>query len=177
MPVNVNLLPPELSVSKSLNDLIKTLRALGVIAIAAFLVFGVGVGVFFAISTVTLGSINANVGRLKSQVSSQEKSEQQIVLLKDRITKITSVLTIPNSLLNLTAIGSFLSKFSGSVSIDQMQIDPAAIVLLVNLKTNSDLSTFLGLLENSAIFKSVNLTSFSFSPSSGYSLEVSVVRK
>lgn len=177
MPVNnLNLLPPELSVSKDLNGLLKTLRALGVIAIAAFLIFGIGVAAFFIISTISLNGINANVVRLTGQVSAQQKSEQQIFLVKDRIAKIITIQQFPDSLPNLAAIDTFLSSLSENSSVNEISIDPAAVTLSVNLKTNSDLSTFLESLQSSGVFQSIIITSFNLNTASGYALEIKAVR-
>jgi len=177
MPVNLNLLPSELSVSKNLNSFLKTLRALGVIGVAAFLVFALGLGVFFIVSTISLNGINANVTKLRSQVSALQKSEQQIILLKDRIAKIASIKTMPNSLPGLTAIKPFLSDLSDNSSINEMSISPTAITLSENIKTKADISSFIKSFQSSDVFKSVSLTSFNFNPSNGYSVEISAVIK
>jgi uncharacterized membrane protein YhiD involved in acid resistance len=177
MSVNLNLLPPELSISKDLRRILTTLKALGVIAMGAFLVFAVVIGAIFIVSNITLGSAKAKVNALKSQVAAQEKSEQQIVLLEDRLTKIGSVQKIPNSLASLITVEPFLTKFSGSVSVNQMQITPIGTTLSLNIKTNSDLTSLLTSIQNSDAFKSVELTSFSFNPTVGYSVEVAMVNK
>jgi len=177
MPVNnLNLLPPELSVSKNLNSFLKTVRSLGVIGIAAFLIFGVGVSAFFIFSTISLNGINANVTKLKGQVSAQQKSEQQIILVKDRLEKIASIQNLPNSSSNQTAIEPFLTNLSVNSSLGELEIDPAIVRLSANIKTNSDLSTFLGSFQSSDVFKTVDLTSFSLSPINGYSIEISAVK-
>lgn len=177
MPVKLNLLPPELAVSKSLGQLIKTIKALGVIGIAAFLVFGAGVGAFFIISTISLNGINANVAKLTSQVSAQQKSEQQIVLVKNRIAKVATIQGLPNSLTNLELINPFLVNLPPTSSINQMSIDSGSVSLSVNFITNSGLSAFIDSLQSSDAFKLVNLTSFSFSPSTGYAIEIKAINK
>jgi hypothetical protein len=177
MPVNnLNLLPPELAVSKNLNSFLKTVRALGVIGIAAFLIFGVGVGAYFIFATISLNGINANVTKLTSQVSAQQKSEQQIVLIKDRLAKIASIRSLPDSLSNQKAIEPFLSDLSADSSLRELNIDPTFVLLSMNIKTNSDLSTFLESFQSSDVFKTVNLVSFSLSSSNGYSVEIKAVK-
>ena len=177
MPVNLNLLPPELSVSKSLNKLLKTIKALGVIGIVAFLIFAVGLGVFFVINTISLNSLKANIADLKSQVSSQQKSEQSMILLKDRIAKTMTVKNMPNSLKNLTNMWPFLTELSGSTVINQMTVSPTGVGLSVNLTTNSDLTKFIKAFQSSDVFRVVELTSFNLSPATGYSVEVNAEGK
>jgi cell division protein FtsL len=177
MPVKLNLLPPELAVSKNLRQLLKVLRAMGVIGVALFLVFGMGVGIFIITSTVKLNNIDSNITQLKAQVSSQQKSEQLVILLKDRIAKTALVQKMPSSSENLKTVEPFLAGLSAGTLINQMAVSPTSTVLSVNLKTNSDLASFLNSFQASDVFKSVNLTSFSLSPITGYSLEVVAVKK
>lgn len=177
MAVNLNLLPPELSVSKNLKSLLKTVRALGVIGIVLFLIFSVSLGIFFVISTISLNSLNANVAKLKSQVVTQQKSEQLMILLRDRVAKIVSVQKLPNSLPNLVRIWPFLSDLSENTVINQMAIGTGSVALSVNLSTNSDMTKFIKSFQTSDVFKTVNLASFNLSPATGYSVEINAITK
>jgi Tfp pilus assembly protein PilN len=176
MPIKLNLLPPELEVSKGLGSVLKTLRALGVIGIVAFLVFGVGVGAFFIVSTISLNGVNASVTKLTSQISAQQKSEQQIVLVKDRLAKIASIQDSPNSLPNQKAIQPYLDRLAPTSSVSEITIDSKSVSLRVNFQTNSDLSAFIESLQSADVFKTVKLTSFSLSPTAGYSLDINAVK-
>ena len=177
MPVNLNLLPPEHAVSKSLSGFLKTVRALGVIGIAAFLVFGMGIGAIFAFSTVSLNGINTNITKLKGQVSALQKSEQQIILVKDRIKKIASIQKLPNSIPNLTLVAPTLVSIDSSGSVDQMTIDPGAIGMSANFGTNAGVTSFIESLQSSKDFKSIDLVSFNFNPTTGYAVEIKAVSK
>ncbi|MCX6704207.1 MAG: hypothetical protein NTZ07_02055 [Candidatus Woesebacteria bacterium] len=176
MPVKLNLLPQELAVSKGLSSFLKTTKALGVIGIAAFFIFGIGVAAFFIFSTISLNGINANITKLSDQVSSQQKSEQQIILIKDRVTKVASVQALPNTLPNQTAVEPILAGISAASSINQISIDPASVTLSLVLKSNSDLSAFLESFQSIKVFKSVKMTSFNLSPVNGYSVEINAIK-
>ncbi len=177
MPVKLNLLPPELAVGKSLSSFLKALRKLDVIGIAAFLIFGTGVGIFFIVSTISLNGINANVSTLESKVSAQQKSEQQLILIKDRVEKIASIQGLPSALPNLKIIEPFLSNLSVNSSVNEMSIDSASTNLSVTLQTNSDLTAYIESLESSNVFGSVDLTSFNLSPGTGYSVAIKATKK
>jgi len=177
MPVNLNLLPPELSVSKSLSSFLKTVRALGVIATIAFLIFGVFIIAFFIVNKLALDNVNTKVSALKNQVSAQEQSEQQIVLLKDRLGKITSIQSLPNSLPSLNTMDPIFTNSSGSAVIDKMLIDPTGVNLSLNIKTNSSLTSLLTLIRNPDVFSAVNLTSFNLDPINGYATTLQMVKK
>ena len=177
MAIKLNLLPEEHEVSSNLSSFLKTVKALGVIGIAAFLIFGVGLGVFFILSTISLNSVNANIAKLTSRVEAQQKSEQQIVLVKDRIKKVASIQDLPNSLPNLKAIDPYLINLSGTGSIGQLTVDPKGADLTPSLKTYADLTTFLENVQSSGAFGSVSLESFSLSPKTGYSIEIKTTKK
>lgn len=177
MSVKINLLPSDLTVSKSLGDLLKTIRALSVIGAGAFLVFLVGVGAYFLVSTLSLNALNTSITSLKNQVSTQEKTEQQVVLLKDRLGKISSIESIPGPLPNLMMMRTLLAPLSGNTLISQMQVEAKGTDLTLNIKSNSDLAAFFDAIKNSDNFKSVYLTTLSLNPSTGYSTEVQIVKK
>jgi hypothetical protein len=173
MAVNLNLLPPELAVSKNLGRALKTLRALGVIGVAAFLIFAVGLGILFIVSTINLNGLNTNVNQLKSQVSAQEASEQQIIILKDRIAKIVEAKAVPSALKTIVNVDAFLSDLSPDSTINQFNAGSTKADISMSFKSNADLTSFLQAVSVSS-FKSVILSSFSYSPSQDYSVGVSL---
>ena len=177
MAIKLNLLQPELAVDKNLSSLLKMARSLGIIALAGFLIFVVGISAFFIISSFTLRDLTSDIDVSKSQIAAQETSEQQIVLLKDRIKKIGTVRNSPTSLKNLIAIDPFLSTLSPESSVNELSVDTAKISLLLNFKSNNDLSIFLNSLSESDVFKSIVLASFSFSPINGYSVGINIESK
>lgn len=177
MSVKLNLLPPELTVSKNLNSFLKTVRMLGVVGIATFIIFGIGVGIFFIVSTISLNKITANVSVLEGQVLAQQKSEQQLILIKDRIAKINTVKNYPSALPNMETIEPFISGLSGTDSVSDMSIDTGTIALSVKIGTNSEMNRFIESLVSSDTFRSVDLTSFNLNPTTGYSIVVKAIKK
>src|SRR4030042_5979689 len=177
MPIKLNLIPSESQTSKNLGNLLKTLKSLSVIGVAVFLIFGVGLGILFIASTISLNNVNANVKKLSAQVAAQQKSEQQIILVKDRIDKVASIQGKPSSLANLILIDTFLTNLSGTGLVDQMSIDPNSIVLAANLTSYLDASTFIDSLQLSDTFGTVTLESFGLSPKRGYSIQIKTTKK
>ena len=114
MSIDFNLLPPDLFISKNLSRALKSVRALGVISIAAFLVFAIGVGAYFVFSTITLNGLTKNIDQLKTKVTAQEISEQQIILLKDRLTYIAAAKSSASALNNI--INSFDLSLMGKIA-------------------------------------------------------------
>lgn len=173
MPVNLNLLPQDLQIDKNTVGFLKTIKALNVILMASFIFFCLGVGGFLIYNKIALTNAQTNVEQLTSQVKALEKSEQQLILLKDRLGKIASVKLVPNASKNITGINSLLANTTNALNLSEANISSSKTNLDLDIYSNEDLSTFLQNVKNSNIFKSVNLTSFSYNLN-GYSLNMDV---
>lgn len=174
MAVKVNLLPPEYAVPSGLNKVLGITRMLGVIALAAFLIFGLGLGTFFVISQLQLNNLNNANTALKSQLLSQQTAETQVVLLKDRVKKIKTAQNTPSSIKNLTNANPFLANLGGSSSITELDVDSKIVAATVNFRSNSDMSSFIKSLTGSTVFKTILISSFGFNPASGYLMTVNM---
>lgn len=178
MPDNLNLLPPELAVSKNLAGILKTIRALSVIAVVLFLVFSIGLGIFFIINNISLGALNKDVTQLESQISSQETSEQQIVILKDRVAKIETAKSSPSAIKTISDVEGVLAGLSPGTTISQFNADTGRADLSMAFTTNSDLQLFIQNFSASSLpFGSIVMTTFGYSPLSGYLVGVTVREK
>lgn len=177
MAVKLNLLPPEYSVSTGLSKTLGITRMLGVISLALFLIFGLGLGAFFVVSTFELNNINQTNGGLKNQILAQASVENQVVLLKDRIKKIKTALSLASTSKNLGNVNDLIGSFGNGVSITELTMDPAKADLSVGFSNNADLSTFIKNVESSTVFKTITITSFGFNPSSGYLVAVDLLAK
>lgn len=177
MPVNLNLLPENLQVSKGLTDLLKTARALSVISVVAFLIFASGVGGFFIFEKTNYDSTRTNVEFLKKQVKDQEASEQQLVLLKDRLAKIASIRGNPNASKNIENINTLFNNLSPNTTVNQANISPTKVDINLVIKSNDDLTTFIQNMKNTKLFNLVDMTSLGYSANSGFSAVVTLSNK
>ena len=176
MANKINLLPPGINIGGSLGKILKLTRMLGVISVALFLIFALGISVYLIISTITMNGLNSETDSLKVQVKALESTEQQVVLLKDRIGKINIALAQPEALKNLDDVEPFISGLGPSTSLSQLDIDPQKVDLSLNFKSTLDTSTFIKSLSDSNTFKSIVLMSFGYYPTSGYSVSVSLTK-
>lgn len=168
MAIKVNLMPAELVLSGGLNRILKVSRMLGVILLAGFLIFGLGLAAFFIISSVQLSGLNSGNTDLKNQITTLETSEQKIVLLKDRIGNIKKVQSIPTFLTNLGNIEPVLAAVTAGSSVSELDIDPTKVSTTINFKSNGDLTTFITSVTKQSVFKSILLSAFGYNPASGY---------
>ncbi len=168
MAVKLNLLPPEYGELKGIGRILKITRSLGVIAMAFFLVFTLGVSAFFIISSISLNNLKSNVDGLKTQIESEKTSEQQLVLLKDRLGKIKSVLGVATANTSLTAINPYITGLSADTTLSEVDVDSAKAELSLTFRSRADLSAFLKKISEGQAFGSVTLSAFTYSPESGY---------
>lgn len=173
MAVNLNLLPQDLQLSKGLTSTLRTVRALTVILTVVFIFFCLGIGGFFVYSRISLNGINSSTDVLKSQVEALERSEQQLILLKDRLAKIASVRANPNASKNIEEVNSLLTNTSTALNMSEANITSAKSSLALDIYSNEDLSIFLNNVKKSTFLKSANLTSFSYNVN-GYSLNLDI---
>lgn len=173
MAVNLNLLPQDFQISKSTGSAIKAMKALGVILTVVFIIFCLGLGAFFIYSKLSLSKVQSSVDDLKIQVKALEKSEQQLILLKDRLGKIGIVRSSSGALSNINNMDSLKTNVSEISSIDEASINADKMNLTLTIKSNEDLGFFIENLKNTTAFSTVNLSSFTYSPK-GYSINVNL---
>jgi len=176
MATKINLLPPGFGVTGNLGKILKAVRMVGVIGLAFFLVFGLGISIYFIVSTITFNALKSETNSLKEQVKTLQTTEQQIVLLKDRIGKINMALGLPEAIKNLDAIEPFISNLSSSASLNQLEIDAQKIDLSFQFRSTADTSAFIKSLSDMKDFRSVVLTSFGYDSTNGYTVGISITK-
>lgn len=177
MAVNLNLLPPDYTVSKPIASFLKIARPLNVILLTIFLVSALGMTGFLLFGANTLKKLNSQNSIQKTKIQSLQQAQQQIVLLKDRLSKIAQVRAIDGAGKNMDAIIPYIDAIGENSTISEVSVDPAKVVMSVNFKTNSELTNFLNILSTDNPFYMVTLDSFSYGPSSGYLVGFSFVGK
>lgn len=176
MAIKLNLLPPEYSTTKGLGSILKATRALGIISIGVFIAFTIGVSAFYLISNITLNGLNSDIDSLKGQIGSLEKSEQQIILLKDRLAKVKTVLGVASASDVVTGVDPYVSNIPGG-TLDELGVDATSANFSITFTSNKDLANFLTKLSTSTNFKNITMTSFTYGPSSGYKVDFKASKK
>lgn len=168
MAVKLNLLPQDYALTGPVGKIIKFIRPLNVILLALFLVMAIGMGGFFIISSVSLKNIGVANDNLKNQIQAQGAAQQQMTLLKDRLSKIKTVQALPTSLKNLANVSPLLTPLTGDSLVSELGVDSQKTTASITFKSNPDLTNFVKSLGGVKSFTSITLGTFSYSPSSGY---------
>ncbi len=174
MAVKLNLLPSDYTVSKPVAAVLKVVRPLNVTLLAVFLASALGMAGFFIFSSVTLKNLNSVNNNLKSQIQSQQAAQQQVVLLKDRLSKIQRVQSTPGASKNLALVIPFVNAIGDDSVLTELDLDSQKTALSIGFKSNTNLTNFIKSLNSQSPFSSITLNSFNYNPVSGYLVEFSL---
>ena len=170
MKKQINLIPSELSVPTkfvNLGNNLTKLTTLGGI-ILTVLVLGLVLGLVFL--NLEYKKSISNVDTLKSQIVDLERNEQRLVLAKDKLSKVSTVLKIDavdDELLAFQNFESFLSGAPGS-SFSEITMSPDKTDTSLAFSDSNSLSTLLSSLSGLAEYKQIVLSAFGFNSTSGY---------
>lgn len=168
MAIKVNLLPEDLAVKKGTAKIAKLFKSLTTISLVVSLVVGVGLLLFFLISYFQLKGLESNIADAEVQVRAQETTEQRVVLLKDRLTKIKQIQAIEDASKPIEDISSFLNTLPADTSLGEFDVDSDKIDASFRFASSSSLNEFFANLLTLDQFSRASLTSFGFNPASGY---------
>ncbi|MEK7100394.1 MAG: hypothetical protein AAB872_01125 [Patescibacteria group bacterium] len=166
----INLIPSEMTVPTrivNLSKLIYKVSIIGTIALILIVITLISSLVYFNIQY--RNSI-ANTNILKTKIADLEKSEQKLVLAKDKLSKIVyikSINSVDNELINFQDFKNSISSPSG-ITFTEISIDPIKTETSLVFQNTEDLSNTLGIIQKLTKYKSIILSSLGFNLSSGY---------
>lgn len=168
MAVKVNLLPEDLAVKKGTAKIAKLFKSLTTISLVVALVVGVGLLIFFLVSYFQLKGLESNIADVEAQVKAQETTEQRVVLLKDRLTKIKQIQAIEDASKPIEDISPFLNTLPVEASLGEFDVDSDKIDASFRFASSTSLNDFFTSLLDFDAFPRATLTSFGFNPNNGY---------
>ncbi len=177
MAVKLNLLPTDYALTGPVGQIIKFARPLNVILLALFLVMVVGMGGFFIFSSLSLKNLATGNDGLKKQIQAQSAAQQQMVLLKDRLSKIKTIQGIPTATQNLKDINPLLALITGNSFLSEFSVDSKKATATIVFKSNSELTSFLKAVNSNTSYSSIALGTFNYSPVAGYQVSLNFVKK
>ena len=163
----INLLPSDLGPKASVLKLANLGKKLAVIISLIFLVFGILLIGYIIFLNIELKSSGTKQAGLKNSITSLQKTEQSLYLLKERIGKIKILFTKEPESSVFEGTNNTLFNAPG-VTFTHIVASADKTTVSGNSQSTSGLSTFFASILASATYKSVKLTSFSFNPKLGY---------
>lgn len=173
MNKKINLIPNELSVPS------KVVRFAGVLNKASTIVLvllvlivitAISISLFFSYK---LKAINGEVETLKSRVVDLQKSEQKLVLAKDRISKIVQIQKDKSAEEMVFKFKSLSDQLSldQELGVSEVKIDKNEVEASFLTKNSQSVANVLSYLKKSDIYKNIVLSSFGFNTTSGYLMD------
>jgi len=169
MDKKINLIPSELTVSSKTVKLVQSLNRLSIIGFAVLIFLTVGliaVSVYFSIE---IGKITSQIDSLKTKIVSMQKTEQQLVLIKDKISKIEFVLSSPNidkNIENFKALNDVIALTPES-TITEVEIKPDLLDLSFSTKTSDSFSQVFEKLDTFK-YKNILLSALNYTSTGGF---------
>jgi hypothetical protein len=164
----INLLPQELKPKAGVLKLSKTLNKLALVS----------VGVLLSTTIVLIGSFiffsqqsNASVERqenLQSEIRALEQTEQRLILVKDRLSKINKILSSGSVASQIELLKKVLAIMPSEVLLQDLEITDENVRIEVSSGSLSGIGQFFLKILQVQDFRKVNVDGFSFRNISGY---------
>lgn len=175
MAVNLNLLPQELSGKTPLGRIEAAIKKINYILIPLFLVFAVGLLIFYVVVSYQATNATAQLEALKAEVKDKETTEQKLVLVRDRLSKVKTSKNSPAATERIANIGPLLSIVPPDSPIGELALDSGKTEISVVFKNTSAMAAFFEGLAEVEGYERIEMTSFGFSPINGYLVSLRLI--
>jgi len=161
---DINLLPQGLKPKKYALTLSKNLKKVLIIGFCLFAILAtVSLATIFVLSARMKSSV-AKQDDLKSEIKNLEQSEQKLVLVKDRLGKIESILKGESASDEITTLIETSQKIPEGVSFKKANLSKSSADVTVSTANSFYLARFLAVLIGSGSYRRIELLSFSYDP-------------
>lgn len=174
---NINLLPSDLGPKASVLRLAVLLKRIIAAGLTIFCVFSALTIAYVVFLDLQVKKVNTESEVLKKSIKALEETEQKLFLVKDRLTLIKGLTGEQAWEGDLATFERILGGASQGVILTQVSAVPNKIEVSGNSLSSRALADFWAEILVNPGYKTVNLTSFSFNPSAGYSFELGVSNK
>lgn len=175
----INLIPIEMAVPVRAVKIAKILNKLSLIVVIILILTSIIIGsIFFYYSTQNI-KINRNISSSKDKITKLEKSEQKLVLAKDRLSKIEviqKIKSVGDEVKRYQKFSSIVSASNGSIITEADLSSKGSEVSILSLNTDS-LSQIITPISNLLDYNKIVLSSFEYNPSSGIVVNVRLEAK
>jgi hypothetical protein len=174
MKKQINLIPLEMTVPSKSVHLAKTINKISTFS-AVILIFLILVSIgAFVYYNVQGQKTTASINSLKQKIVELEKSEQKLILAKDKISKISyikSLDSVDDELVNFKDFEQSINSASSS-AFTEVSIDADKTETSLIFPNSESLTVALQNVSNLKQYKKVILTSLGFNSNSGYLLNL-----
>lgn len=171
----INLLPSELVEKKGSYKLAESLKNVAIAGFAIFFAFLLGTTAYILILSAQVKSSDTRQVQLKQTISFLQESEQKMVLIKDRIGKAKTILAESTISTSIDNFGIINSTLPASAILTEAKINEKRTENFYMVSSSRGLVQLMSNLLASNLYSKITLKSFSFTPSSGYLVNLELV--
>lgn len=168
MAIGINLLPQGKALKGQDKVLVESISKLTLIGLIIFIAAIMAVGVYFAYSSLRLRSSISAEETLKSEIEALANTEQSFYLVKDRVSKVKTILAKASTNEQVDKLSGFLENSAQESTLTEVQLTSQKVVLSLVFPSSSSFGLFYKSLVDSGIYKIVTLKSLNFSQLAGY---------
>lgn len=165
-----NLLPTELAPKGSLQKIASAIRKFTTVGFAVFIVCALGLLAFYLLNYFQLKDLTTEEKKLEASVKSLQTSEQQLILIRDRVTKAKEIWAAETVIDNLEAYKKLINNLTSEVVFTDASFDTKKTALTVSINNSTSLAQFMSQLVSQKDYETIVLKSFSFGNKTGYGL-------
>lgn len=172
----INLLPEIFKIKGSVARLSKTLKKVAaVVFIVLVASVSISIGSFVVFSN-KLDDVTSRQNQLKTQIKALEETEQRLVLVKDRLEKVTKVYAKETPLEEIATFEDIYNRIPEGVSIQTASLSTGDVTIAVSADSTSAFNNVLDMLVGSKLFSRIEMSSFSYTPGAGYQIGLLLIR-
>jgi hypothetical protein len=173
----INLLPIDLSPDSSKARLSNILKNITVVGSVLLIVSVLAVMAIFFINYVEIRNLSQSQKQLEKSIGALEKTEQHLVLVKDRLTKIRKILGKETTADLVGDLLSWQESLGMQLDIQEAEILPDKIIVSFKTPNSFELAEALSSMTEKSDYSRIELTSLNFSPEMGYLVELILYKK
>ena len=168
----INLLPKDLTPKEGVvkvADLIKKIVTIGFTALLISLI-ALAASYFYINGKIKEAQVRQD--NIKIEISALEQTEVRLVLVKDRLQKSESILSVDTAKNEIVSLSSLLEILPSGTEVSHTILSQNETTLVVALDSSKTLSEFLARLVSSGIYSTIGITSLGYNQQTGYSLSL-----
>lgn len=168
----INLLPTEKKQSKDTQRSVQLLTRIAIAVGVIVIIEGIaGVAALYFLNT-KLTQVQQKHDSTVAQISALEATEQGLVLVKDRLQKVQTVLADRATYTNLEKLNKVVNGLTpDTAKLDKIELTSSGSKLTLGSTNSNELKNLVNQMGDSSIFSSSVIRSLSFSPLSGFEIE------
>ncbi len=173
---DVNLLPREMVPDKRVQSAVDKVKSLAFFLLTVAVIALIGGGVFYYILNQRFNTAFTQTEQLKEDIKAMVRTEQQLVLFKDRLNKVTKVKTSPSAYEELDILKDVYTSLPEETALNASKLTETKAEIAISHVGSSALSQILSRLVTTNQYSKTELQQFSYDNERGYIVTIAIYK-